>query len=557
MIRNRWLLAGLGAGVVVIGLVAVPLLVIRHTSGGPDTAAPNPPGAPTATAVGITTVDLTWGAATDNVGVVGYQLMKQGQQLQTLGNVFKTQVVGLTPNTDYVFTVGARDAAGNVSQDSAEVKVHTLASNDKVAPVVPGGLRVSGTGPTTVTLAWNPAADNPGGVGLDGYNVYVNGTKTASTDTPTATVGNLKAGTNYMFQVTALDLAGNESGRSGQVTGTPKAGAAAAGGTQPGAVKQVAADKDVPWGLAFLPDGSGLYTERDAFTVVKISPTGQKTTVGTVPGAAGTEGEGGVLGLELSPNFATDHWVYIYHTTSGDNRIVRLKLNGNSLDTGSLQVLVKGIGRNKFHNGGRLRFGPDGNLYASTGDAQNGDSAQNTGSLNGKILRIAPDGKVPAGNPFGNYVWSYGHRNVQGLAFDSRGQLWEAEFGNSKMDELNLIRKGGNYGWPACEGTSGDCGRAGFVKPVQTWGVAQASPSGLAIVRDTLYMAALRGERLWVMSIAGTGTSTPKAYFQGQFGRMRTVEPSPDGGLWVTTSNGDKDSTANNSNTRILHIDLV
>jgi glucose/arabinose dehydrogenase len=260
------------------------------------------------------------------------------------------------------------------------------------------------------------------------------------------------------------------------------------------------------------------------------------------------------MGLELSPNFASDHWVYIMHTSASDNRVIRLKLNGRTLDTGSIQVLLKGIQRNKFHNGGRLRFGPDGKLYISTGDAENGNNAQNKNSLNGKILRINPDGGIPADNPFHNAVWSYGHRNVQGLAFDSQGRLWESELGNSRMDELNLIQKGGNYGWPACEGTAGNCG--GFIKPVRTWPVAQASPSGLAIVHNTLYMAALRGSRLWVMHIAGSGTSTPQAFFTGQFGRLRTVEPAPDGGLWLTTSSGDKDSTPNNSNDRIMHVAL-
>ncbi len=152
---------------------------------------------------------------------------------------------------------------------------------------------------------------------------------------------------------------------------------------------------------------------------------------------------------------------------------------------------------------------------------------------------------------------SYGHRNVEGLAFDSRGRLWESELGNSIMDELNLIRPGANYGWPACEGTAGACDDPTFVKPVQTWPVAAASPSGLAIVDDTLYVAALRGTQLWRMRITGTTTSTPKPYFTGTYGRLRTVEPDPHGGLWLTTSNGgDKDSVPDNSDDQILHLAL-
>jgi glucose/arabinose dehydrogenase len=273
---------------------------------------------------------------------------------------------------------------------------------------------------------------------------------------------------------------------------------------------------------------------------------------------SGTDGEGGLLGLEISPTFAADRWLYIFHTSPTDNRIVRIKYDNGTLDLASEQVLLSGIARNKFHDGGRLRFGPDGTLYAATGDAQYSPNAQDLNSLNGKILRLNPDGSVPRDNPFpGKYVWSYGHRNVEGLAFDSRGRLWETEFGNSVMDELNLVRKGGNYGWPACEGTAGSCADPSFIAPAQTWPVALASPAGLAIVQDTLYVAALRGTRLYRMKIQGAGTTTPpQQYFTGAFGRLRTVEPSPDGGLWLTTSSGDKDSIPENSVAQILHVEL-
>jgi glucose/arabinose dehydrogenase len=227
----------------------------------------------------------------------------------------------------------------------------------------------------------------------------------------------------------------------------------------------------------------------------------------------------------------------------------------NTLDTSTLDVLVSGIGRNKFHNGGRLRWGPDGKLYAGTGDAQNSANAQNRNSLNGKVLRINPDGSVPSDNPFGNHVWSYGHRNVQGLAFDSQGRLWEQEFGNSIMDETNLIQRGGNYGWPSCEGTSGNCG--GFIAPKATVSVSAGSCSGIAIVRDKLYVACQRGTRLYRYTISGSSLTDRQQFFQGTYGRLRTVEPSPSGGMWMATSNGgDKDSTPNNSNNRIFHLTL-
>src|SRR6266545_3706895 len=495
-------------GASVLGGLALVATVATPALAAPDTQPPTTPKNNHVTAFTETTVSLAWSRSTDNVGVTEYDVFKQGQQvMKVAGNMVAATVTKLTPGTEYVFTIVARNAAG----------------------------------------------DNAGGIGLAGYDVYLNGgtTPVASSDTPGVTVGNLTPNTTYTFTVRARDLANNRSGPSNTASARTHGGG---GGI--GAVTTIATDKDVPWGLAFLPNGDGIYTERDAQTVIELSPNGTKTTLGKIPGVSGTNGEGGLMGLELSPNFASDHWVYIMHTSSSDNRVIRLKLNGKTLDTGSIQVLLKGIQRNKFHNGGRLRFGPNGKLYISTGDAENGNNAQNKNSLNGKILRINPDGSIPADNPFTNAVWSYGHRNVQGLAFDAQGRLWEAELGNSVMDELNLIQKGGNYGWPACEGTSGSCGNAGFIKPIRTWSVASASPSGLAIVNQTLYMAALRGQRLWVMKIQGGGTSTPQAFFQGQFGRLRTVEPSPDGGLWVTTSSGDKDSTPNNSNDRILHVAL-
>src|SRR5256885_81006 len=273
----------------------------------------------------------------------------------------------------------------------------------KVTGVQTCALPISAQTSSTVTLAWNASTDNTGGVGLAGYDVFQNGgaDPVASTDTPGATVGSLKANTSFTFTVQARDLAGNRSAPSKAVTVKTKSGG---GGI--GAVTTVATDKDVPWGLAFLPNGDGIYTERDAQTVIELSPSGTKTTLGKIPGVSGTDGEGGLLGLELSPRFSSDHSVYIMHTSSSDNRLIRLKLNGKRLDNGSVQELLKGIHDNKFHNGGRLRFGPDGKLYISTGDPENGLNAQNKNSLNGKGLRVNAEGSIPSDNPFGNAVRS-------------------------------------------------------------------------------------------------------------------------------------------------------
>jgi glucose/arabinose dehydrogenase len=323
-------------------------------------------------------------------------------------------------------------------------------------------------------------------------------------------------------------------------------------------VTQVATETDLPWGLVTLADGTILYTRRDAHDIIRLDPaTGAKTTLGTVPNVQNTDGEGGLLGLAVSADFAVDRWLYIMHTSPTDNRIVRIKYENGTLNTGSEQILLSGILRNKYHDGGRLRFGPDGKLYASTGDAQNGAHAQNLNNLNGKVLRLNPDGSVPSDNPFGNYVWSYGHRNPQGLAFDSQGRLWEQEFGDGIMDETNLITKGGNYGWPACEGTSGTCGTAGFVAPKRTYPTSEGSCSGIAIVRDVLYVACQRGTRMYRAVISGSNLIDVQTYFNGTYGRLRTVEPAPGGGLWLTTSNaGDKDSIPNNSDERIFRVTL-
>ncbi|TDC79288.1 PQQ-dependent sugar dehydrogenase [Streptomyces hainanensis] len=302
----------------------------------------------------------------------------------------------------------------------------------------------------------------------------------------------------------------------------------------PAAISQLSTGWSVPWGMDWLPDGSALYAERDTHRVVRLAPNGTRTVVGTVPNVV-SGGEGGLLGLAVSPNFATDRAFYVFHTAASDNRIARLTFDGTAI--GGYQPILTGIARATYHNGGRLAFGPDGHLYATTGDAQQTGLAQNTQSLNGKILRLTTTGAPAPGNPFGNHVYSYGHRNPQGLAWDAAGRLWAAELGQNTWDELNLITQGANYGWPVCEGV---CGRAGMTDPRRTWSTAEASPSGLAYADGALYLAALRGQRLWRIPLNGTEAGTPQAYYQGQLGRLRTVATVPGGtALWLSTSNGD------------------
>ena len=296
----------------------------------------------------------------------------------------------------------------------------------------------------------------------------------------------------------------------------------------------VATGLTVPWGLGFLPDGSALVTERNSARILRLRPGSAPAVVATINGVAPT-GEAGLLGLAVSPTYAQDGFVYVYFTAASDNRIARLRLDAPQ----DQRVILSGIARASIHDGGRLAFGPDGMLYAGVGDASNTANAQNQQSLNGKILRMRPDGGVPAsGNPFpGSLVYSLGHRNVQGLAWDGQGRLYASEFGQNTWDEVNQIVAGGNYGWPTVEGSTGD---TRFRNPIVVWTTAEASPSGATIDGSTLYVAALRGQRLWSVPLNGSGgAGTPTALLQGQYGRLRTAERAPDGSLWITTSNRD------------------
>lgn len=301
--------------------------------------------------------------------------------------------------------------------------------------------------------------------------------------------------------------------------------------TQP---ELVAGGLAVPWDLAFLPDGSALVSLRDSGDVVLVRPGTPAKTVGRVPGVV-SGGEGGLLGLALSPTFATDGAVYAYHTASGDNRIVRLTYAGGRLSGGD--VVLRGIPKSQTHNGGRIRFGPDGMLYAGTGDAGSGSNSQNRTSLAGKILRMHRDGSVPPDNPFGSLVWTYGHRNVQGLGWDATGRMFASEFGQNTYDELNLIRPGGNYGWPTVEGPGDGGGR--FVAPLKVWPTAEASPSGIAVTAaGVVYIAGLRGQRLWRVEVGADGkVGSATALYQGAYGRLRAVAIGPDRRLWILTSN--------------------
>lgn len=290
-----------------------------------------------------------------------------------------------------------------------------------------------------------------------------------------------------------------------------------------------------PWSIAPLPTGSILVSERDSARVLELTPDGALRVVGTVAGVV-PGGEGGLLGIAARDTGTP--YLYVAHTAASDNRIVRYVLTGapGAYGLGASEVVLAGIPKAGTHNGGRLAFGPDGMLYATTGDAQQTGLAQDSGSLAGKILRLTPEGDVPPDNPIpGSYAYSLGHRNPQGIAFDRTGQLWAAEFGQNTWDELNRIEAGANYGWPIVEGIGE---RAGYTDPVQQWPTSEASPSGLGIVDDTLFVTGLRGQRLRAIDIGTPSEST--SHFVQQFGRIRDAVVAPDGRLLIITSNTDK-----------------
>lgn len=319
--------------------------------------------------------------------------------------------------------------------------------------------------------------------------------------------------------------------------------------TPTGGVGTVTEGLDVPWSMVRLESGSTLISERDRGVIRELPPTGALRDVGAVPGVAAA-GEGGLLGIEV-----VDSTLYAYLTTATDNRIVSFPLSGNSIDGYSIGPgtdILTGLAKAGNHNGGRIKVGPDGMLYATVGDAGQPALAQDPASLNGKILRMTLEGGIPADNPIpGSYVYSMGHRNPQGIAWDDEGRLWASEFGQDTWDELNLIEPGANYGWPVVEGVGGV---PGYVDPVAQWPTDEASPSGLAYYRGTLFMASLRGERVWAI-VTDTGSVEP--WFVDQFGRIRDIVPGPDGSLWMVTNNSDGRGSMRAGDDRILQFDVV
>jgi glucose/arabinose dehydrogenase len=325
--------------------------------------------------------------------------------------------------------------------------------------------------------------------------------------------------------------------RAGPVTGTLASGLAA------------------PWSVVALAGGGALISQRDDGTVRELTAAGELRTVGTVPGVV-SGGESGLHGLAVLTTGETP-LLYAYFGSADDNRVARMPLLGEAgeYELGEAEVVLDGIPRASTHDGGRLAFGPDGYLYVTTGDAQHPDAPQDADALGGKILRITTDGDPAPGNPWGTRVWSMGHRNVQGIAWTADGTMWASEFGQNTWDELNRIEPGMNYGWPVVEGVANT---AGFVDPVAAWATSDASPSGIATSGDTVFVAGLRGERLWQIDTRdGHAVGAPVAAFAGAYGRLRDVVAVPDGSLWLLTNNTDGRGSPRPGDDLLLRIELV
>lgn len=316
---------------------------------------------------------------------------------------------------------------------------------------------------------------------------------------------------------------------------------------------------DTPWAIVFLPNDSILVTERQG-TVRRINPDGQLETnpIATLSNVLEI-GEGGLLGMALHPDFEENNYIYLYYTyrSSGNNtlnRVVRMTYQNNTLN--NEEIIVDAIPGASNHNGGRIKFGPDNYLYVTTGDAQEPSQAQNTNSLAGKILRITDTGQPAPGNPFNNRVYSYGHRNPQGLDWDTNGNLWSTEHGRSGiqsgLDEVNLIQAGYNYGWPEIQG---DETRTGMEIPVIHSGSASTwAPGSVAVYNNVLFFGGLRGTALYKGNIQNNTIQQIEEHYKNEYGRIREAIISPDGILYITTSNRDGRGTPGETDDRIIKI---
>ncbi|MBP7842404.1 PQQ-dependent sugar dehydrogenase [Candidatus Woesebacteria bacterium] len=324
-------------------------------------------------------------------------------------------------------------------------------------------------------------------------------------------------------------------------------------------IQEIATNLEIPWEIVFLPDESLLVTQRPGSLVHILSDSKKVLPISGVE----HKGEGGLLGLALHPDFETNNWVYLYLTSKEGtgliNRVERYTFNATTNTLSQKTTILDKIPGAMYHDGGEIAFGPDGYLYITTGDAGDDKSAQDTNSLAGKILRITDTGTIPQDNPFGNAVYSYGHRNPQGLAWDATGSLWATEHGPSVtttgLDEVNRIEMGKNYGWPTITGNKT---QSGMVSPkIQSGSETTWAPAGLAIIDNTLFFTGLKGEGLYSAVIKDKELTQLTKHFSTEFGRLRALTLSPDEKwLYISTSNTDGRGSAKENDDKIIKINL-
>ena len=316
-----------------------------------------------------------------------------------------------------------------------------------------------------------------------------------------------------------------------------------------------------PWEILWGPDNFIWFTEREG-RVKRMNPqTGETILVATISEVASTTNFNGLLGMALHPQFSVNPYVYLvynYFGTNGDylEKIVRYTYSGGTLIAPMVLVdgIVGKIGGDFIHNGSRLVIGPDMKLYATTGDANlRFDIPQNPTSFNGKVLRVNLDGSIPSDNPYGNAVWTVGHRNAQGLVF-ALGRLYSSENGETTNDEINIIERGRNYGWPFVEGfcdlpaEQSFCADNNVKEPIYAW-TPTVAPSGTEFYNSnhisqwkrSLLVTFLKDQKLRQIKLnaAGTAVESVNEYFVGKYGRLRDVAISPDGKVYLCTDNGN------------------
>ena len=317
------------------------------------------------------------------------------------------------------------------------------------------------------------------------------------------------------------------------------------------AISVYAQNLEVVWAMAFLPNGDLLATERKG-TVNLIDKEGNVSRIFTLGNVLQT-GESGLHGIAIHPDFENNQFVYLYNTYRGNgdntqNRVSRFTFDGKTFT--QEKIIVDAIPGAIFHDGGRIKFGPDKNLYITTGDARNPSLAQDVNSLAGKILRVTDEGDPAPGNPFGTRIYSYGHRNPQGIAWDDKGRLWETEHGDSATDEFNLITIGKNYGWPTIRGEQK---AEGMQSPILHSGQETWAPAGAAFINGSVFFGGLRGQALFQAKLQDN-SAVLSVHFKEQFGRIRDVIVGPDGFLYISTSNQDGREKPASGDDKIIRI---